>query len=92
MLFFRPCDLQASVKALEQSSSSFSLHLKLSPNICYSKRNRKLMTLPKFEPESSADLTSQLALSRESSHDTTGMSAAAASTTSSLQQSLKLKD
>ena len=35
---------------LEESHSSFAIHLKLTPNICYSHTNNKLITLPKFEP------------------------------------------
>jgi hypothetical protein len=35
---------------LEESQTSFAIHLKLSPNICYSHTNNKLITLPKFEP------------------------------------------
>ena len=35
---------------LEESQSSYAIHIKLSPNICYSHTNNKLITLPKFEP------------------------------------------
>ena len=38
---------------LEESQTSYALHLKLSPNICYSHTNNKLITLPKFEPTES---------------------------------------
>ncbi len=50
MVFFRDLNLHNCMLTLEESQSSFAIHLKLSPNICYSHTNNKLITLPKFEP------------------------------------------
>lgn len=50
MVFFRDLNLHNCMLTLEESQNSYALHLKLSPNICYSHTNNKLITLPKFEP------------------------------------------
>lgn len=50
MVFFRDINLHQCMLTLEESQTSFAIHLKLSPNICYSHTNNKLITLPKFEP------------------------------------------
>ena len=50
MIFFRDLNVQTCMLTLEESASSYAIHLKLSPNICYSHTNNKLITLPKFEP------------------------------------------
>ena len=50
MIFFREVDLLMCLITLEISHSSYALHLKLSPNICFSHTANKLITLPKFEP------------------------------------------
>ncbi len=50
MIFFRDLNLHNCMLTLEESQSSFAIHLKLSPNICFSHTNNKLITLPKFEP------------------------------------------
>ena len=59
MIFFRDCNLLNCMLVLEESQSSYSLHLKLTPNICYSHTNNKLITLPKFEPAESIKTTNQ---------------------------------
>ena len=53
MIFFRDLNLHNCMLTLEESQTSYALHLKLSPNICYSHTNNKLITLPKFEPTES---------------------------------------
>ena len=53
MIFFRDLNLLNCMLTLEESQTSYALHLKLSPNICYSHTNNKLITLPKFEPTES---------------------------------------
>ena len=50
MIFFRDLNLNTCMLTLEESPTSFAIHLKLTPNICYSHTNNKLITLPKFEP------------------------------------------
>ena len=50
MIFFRKIDILMCLTTLELSASSYALHLKLSPNICFSHTANKLITLPKFEP------------------------------------------
>ena len=50
MIFFRDLSLHNCMLTLEESPTSFALHIKLSPNICFSHTNNKLITLPKFEP------------------------------------------
>ena len=50
MIFFREIDIQLCLLTLEISHTSYALHLKLSPNICFSHTSNKLITLPKFEP------------------------------------------
>ena len=50
MVFFRDLNLHTWMLTLEESQTSYAIHLKLSPNICYSHTNNKLITLPKFEP------------------------------------------
>ena len=50
MIFFRDLSLHNCMLTLEESQSSYAIHIKLSPNICYSHTNNKLITLPKFEP------------------------------------------
>ena len=50
MIFFRDLNLHNCMLTLEESQSSYAIHLKLSPNICFSHTNNKLITLPKFEP------------------------------------------
>ena len=59
MVFFRDLSLQTCMLTLEESQSSYALHLKLSPNICYSHTNNKLITLPKFEPAESIKTNGQ---------------------------------
>ena len=46
MIFFRDLNLHNCMLTLEESQTSYALHLKLSPNICYSHTNNKLITLP----------------------------------------------
>ena len=53
MIFFRDLNWHNCMLTLEESQTSYALHLKLSPNICYSHTNNKLITLPKFEPTES---------------------------------------
>ena len=50
MIFYRNCELQACLCSLEENTNTFALHLKLSPNICYSQESGNLMPLPDFEP------------------------------------------
>ena len=50
MIFFRDLSLHSCMLSLEESQSSFAIHIKLTPNICFSHTNNKLITLPKFEP------------------------------------------
>ena len=78
MIFFRELDLYQAMKALDFSAKSYALHLKLTPNICFSHTSNKLLMLPKFElaenSESALSLresqTSRLhSLSRESNND-----------------------
>ena len=58
MIFFNQVDILMCLTSLELAASSYALHLKLSPNICFSHTSNKLITLPKFEPtEFSASLT-----------------------------------
>lgn len=59
MIFFRDVSLHQCLLTLEESQNSYSLHLKLSPNICYSHTNNKLITLPNFEPAEVAKQTQQ---------------------------------
>lgn len=59
MIFFRDLNLHNCMLTLEESQSSYALHLKLSPNICFSHTNNKLITLPKFEPAESNKSSSQ---------------------------------
>lgn len=59
MVFFRDLNLHTCMLTLEESQSSYALHLKLSPNICYSHTSNKLITLPKFEPAESIKLNGQ---------------------------------
>ena len=54
MIFFRQIDILLCLTTLELSASSYALHLKLSPNICFSHTANKLITLPKFEPAESS--------------------------------------
>ena len=59
MIFFRDLNLHTCMLTLEESQSSYALHLKLSPNICYSHTNNKMITLPKFEPAEVPKIGSQ---------------------------------
>ena len=59
MVFFRDLNLLNCMLTLEESQSSYALHLKLSPNICFSHTNNKLITLPKFEPAEAIKAESQ---------------------------------
>ena len=59
MIFFRDLNLHMCMLTLEESVTSYAIHLKLSPNICYSHTNNKLITLPKFEPAEAIKANSQ---------------------------------
>jgi len=59
MIFFRDLSLHTCMLTLEESVSSYAIHLKLSPNICFSHTNNKLITLPKFEPAEVIKASSQ---------------------------------
>ena len=59
MIFFRDLNLHLCMLTLEESVTSYAIHLKLSPNICYSHTNNKLITLPKFEPAEAIKANSQ---------------------------------
>ena len=50
MIFFKELNLLECVSVLQEQQKAYSLHLKLSPSICYSHTNNKLMNQPTFEP------------------------------------------
>lgn len=46
MLFFRTFSLLKCLQTLEAGQNAYALHLKLSPNICFSHTNNKLIRPP----------------------------------------------
>lgn len=60
MIFFRDLNILNCMRTLEESQTSYAIHLKLSPNICYSHTNNKLITLPQFEPAETVKAQNQM--------------------------------